>query len=184
MRPERSPRQPGRGTIRAATIDDIDAVRDVSAAAGERFREIDDPRIARHADDPPISVDVLRPAVDDGRLWVACHDDAVVGFLLAAIVDGVAHVEEVSVRPEHQGRGHGGALLDAVGDWASSASMDAVTLTTFRDVPWNRPYYERRGYRVLEEDELGPELRALRAHEVAAGLDPDLRVVMRRSLAD
>lgn len=182
MRNEASGRQPVTRKIRAATVGDLGAVRAVSAAAGERFKEIDEPRIARHAHDPPISDDVLRTAVDEGRLWVAC-DDAVVGFLLAVIVDGVAHVEEISVHPGYQGRGHGVALLDVVWAWASSQSMGAVTLTTFRDVPWNRPFYERRGYRVLDEAEISPELRALRAHEAAAGLDPALRVVMRRSTA-
>jgi hypothetical protein len=55
---------------------------------------------------------------------------------------------------------------------------DLVTLTTFRDVPWNAPYYERIGYRALREDEIGPELRALMAREAGHGLDPALRVAM------
>jgi hypothetical protein len=35
---------------------------------------------------------------------------------------------------------------------------------------------------VLAEDELGPELRAKRDAETAHGLDPALRVCMRRDL--
>ena len=55
--------------------------------------------------------------------------------------------------------------------------MPAVTLTTFRDVPWNAPYYERLGFRTLAADEITPGLAAIRAHEadsrarsVAAGV--------------
>ena len=35
------------------------------------------------------------------------------------------------------------------------------TLTTFRDVPWNAPYYTRLGFVALDPAEHGPELRAL-----------------------
>ena len=57
-----------------------------------------------------------------------------------------------------------------------------MTLTTFRDVPWNGPYYERCGFRVVEPGELGPGLRRIRAAEVARGLDAEPRVAMRQDL--
>jgi hypothetical protein len=38
-------------------------------------------------------------------------------------------------------------------------------------VPWNRPYYERLGFAVLEEAAAGPELRAVRDRERARGVD-------------
>ena len=57
-----------------------------------------------------------------------------------------------------------------------------VTLTTFRDVPWNRPWYQRMGYVVLAEDDLGPGLHARRRQEDADGLPAELRVCMRREV--
>ena len=57
-----------------------------------------------------------------------------------------------------------------------------MTLTTFEHVPWNAPYYERHGFRVLAEHEVGDELRRLRDEETAQGLDPALRVCMRREI--
>ena len=161
--------------IRRARPDDLTAVQAVGAAAGERFRAIDDPRIAERADDPPFDGDLT-------HAWVAEVDGAVVGFVAVEVVDGCAHVEEVSVHPAHEGRGYGSALLDEVARWAATESLAAVTLTTFRDVPWNRPFYERRGFRVLADDELGDGLRQLRDLEATLGLDPSLRVVMRREL--
>jgi hypothetical protein len=65
---------------------------------------------------------------------------------------------------------------------ARQRGLDAVTLTTFRDVAWNAPYYERCGFRVLDETELGPGLRRVRDTEAAHGLDPARRVCMRRDL--
>ncbi|HMT34071.1 MAG TPA: hypothetical protein PKA99_15695, partial [Dermatophilaceae bacterium] len=44
------------------------------------------------------------------------------------------------------------------------------TLRTFTHVPWNGPYYERLGWRVLPEAECGPQMRALAEHERAIGL--------------
>lgn len=60
--------------------------------------------------------------------------------------------------------------------------MTALTLTTFSDVPWNRPYYERLGFRVLDEVELSPGLRRIRREEAQRGLDRWGRVAMRRRL--
>lgn len=162
--------------LRRARPHDVDAIRAVGVAAGERFRALDDPRVAERADDPP-----FEPG-DGTRLWVATDGYEVVGFVAVEVVGRGAHVEEVSVHPDHGGRGHGTALLDEVARWAALEGLDAITLTTFVDVPWNRPFYERRGFRVLGEHELTPELRDVRDHEATLGLDPAIRVVMRREL--
>jgi hypothetical protein len=71
-------------------------------------------------------------------------------------------------------------LLDRVRAWATSTNRPAITLTTFTDVPWNRPLYEHLGFQVIPDEEIGPGLRAVRAAEARAGLDPDLRVCMRQ----
>ena len=88
------------------------------------------------------------------RAWVACGEDGrPVGFALVDLVDGCAHVEQLSVRPSQQRRGHGRALLDAVAAWARSLNLPALTLSTFREVPWNAPAYERLGFRPLARRE-------------------------------
>src|SRR6478672_2198616 len=124
--------------VRLAIATDVDAMQRVGIDAGTRFRAIDDPRIARCADDPPFDVDELAAAVADSRAWVATERADVVGFAIAVEVDGNVHVEEVSVLPAFGARGIGSALLEAVVASADAAGQEAVTLTTFRDVPWNR----------------------------------------------
>jgi len=54
-----------------------------------------------------------------------------------------------------------------------------MTLTTFRDVPWDRPFYERAGFRVLGPDEIDQAVLAVVAREDAAGLRRAERVVVR-----
>ena len=170
--------------IRPMVVADLEAVQRVARSAGERFRAVDDERIARCADDPPIGRDTLVEAIVAGWAWVVLADGEVAGFLVAEELGDAAHVEEVAVGGQLGGRGLGTALLQAVAGRAQALGKAAVTLTTFRDVPFNRPFYERRGFQVLRDDQLTADLVARRAAEEAAGLPADLRVVMRRSLRD
>jgi GNAT superfamily N-acetyltransferase len=164
--------------IRPPSTAELPALRTIERLAGERFRGVGLPEVA---DDEPPSLDVLTRHTDQGRCWVAIDDaGGPIGYVLVDTVDGNAHVEQVSVHPDHQGSGVGRALMERVYEWASEAGMPAVTLTTFGDVPWNAPLYRHLGFRVLRDQELGPELRAVRDQETAHGLDPDRRVCMRR----
>jgi GNAT superfamily N-acetyltransferase len=114
---------------------------------------------------------------------VAVKDSSeVIGFALGAHMDGHHHLQQLSVLPAHGRRGVGRALVEAVCTWALEEGGCQVTLSTFCDIPWNGPYYERLGFRALSEQELGPELLALRADEQGQGLDIIARVVMRRDL--
>lgn len=85
--------------------------------------------------------------------------------------NGAAHVEQLSVHPEHARQGVGRTLIERAVSWAQDHGLDAVTLTTYVEVPWNGPYYERLGFRYLTIEEETPELRAIRDHERASGLD-------------
>jgi hypothetical protein len=49
-------------------------------------------------------------------------------------------------------------------------------------VPWNAPYYVRCGFRVLDDAEVTPGLRAIRRREAEMGLDRWPRVCMRRDI--
>lgn len=114
-----------------------------------------------------------------GRLWVALCDDAVVGFaLVEMLTSGLPHLEEVDVAPSHGRRGVGTALVRAVCDWASASGYAMLTLTTFRDVAWNMPFYARLGFAEVSQASLPAELSAVVANETARGLAPNRRVVM------
>jgi len=170
-------RRPG---IRPARADDGPALREIERLAGVRFRGVGLPHIA---DAEPESIDDLAEYADAGRSWVAVDDDEQpTGYVIVDEVDGNAHIEQISVRPDRQGTGIGRVLVDQVRAWAAANQRPAITLTTFSDVPWNRPLYEHLGFTVLAEDGIGPELRAVREHEATLGLDPALRVCMRSAV--
>ncbi|SCF27691.1 N-acetylglutamate synthase, GNAT family [Micromonospora viridifaciens] len=106
--------------------------------------------------------------------------DQPVGFAVVDLVDGCAHVLQLSVDPAYARRGIGRGLLDHVAGWAAGRGLPALTLTTFRSVPWNGPYYARCGFRELTGPEVTPGLAELLAAEAALGLDPADRIAMRR----
>ncbi|MDR6321014.1 GNAT family N-acetyltransferase [Actinoplanes couchii] len=140
--------------------------------------------MASIADDEPLPVAVLGEYAEDGRAWVAvAPGERVAGYLLADLVDGDVHVEQVSVDPRFARQGVGRLLIEAAAGWAERVGAPALTLTTFADVAWNAPYYRRLGFAVMPDETVGEGLRAVRAHEAAAGLDRWPRVCMRRPSA-
>jgi GNAT superfamily N-acetyltransferase len=166
-------------TIRPPREDELELLRDIEWAAGTLFNDVDLPDIA---DAEPASVEELAVYVADARAWVSTEDDVPVGYAIVDVVDGLAHLEQLSVVPDHGRRGHGAALLAHIAAWAHQNGYAAVTLTTFTDIPFNAPYYAKNGYTVIADADLGPELRALRNLEAEHGLDPALRVCMRRDV--
>src|SRR5262245_41536168 len=124
----------------------------------------------------------LRDAQRLGHLWVARLDDQPVGFAHVKILEARhAHLEEIDVHPDHGRRGLGTQLVMAVCVWAARQGYESVTLTTFRGVPFNMPFYERLGFEVVADTIVSPALRAVVNDETRRGLDPSNRIVMRRS---
>ncbi len=118
-----------------------------------------------------------------GLLWVAVDgNDVPVGFAYVEIIEGQPHLDELDVHPDHGRRGIGTALVRTLIEWAGARGYASVTLTTFRDVPWNMPFYARLGFRAQDDRPLTPALRQVVDSEARRGLPPDLRVVMRRDL--
>ena len=163
---------------RIARGDELTEVQRIEVASGAPFREIG---MVDVADMPPLPLDVLADRQRAGQVWVAVDaDDRAVGFGVVDLVDGCAHVLQLSVDPAYARRGIGRGLLDDVAGWAAGRGLPALTLTTFRGVPWNGPYYARCGFRELTGGEVTAGLAELLAAEAALGLDPAERIAMRR----
>jgi hypothetical protein len=89
--------------IRAAGESDLAVMQDIERAAGGWFREVGMPEIA---EDEPLSLEELARYRQDDRAWVAVDaDDIPVAYLIADVVDGCMHVEQVSVHPRAARRG-------------------------------------------------------------------------------
>lgn len=155
-------------TIRHAHEDEYVALRTIELAADRLFASVGI---------GPFVNDAAEVHFDQAVL-VLVGGDPPVGFVCLELVDGIPHIWQLSVHPEHGRKGLGRVLVLAACDWARGRGFEAITLTTYRDVPWNGPFYESLGFVAL--DALPPGLRAIRQHERAVG-DDDFgpRVAMR-----
>ena len=167
--------------IRPATVADAPSLPAVERSSGEAFRVL--PDLAWIADDAVQSVARHLALIAHDSAWVAAGTDEIpVGFLNGETAEDVFHILQLAVRHELQGRGIGSALIAEVVAVARRRGLAAITLTTFRAVPWNEPYYRRRGFRTLAPEDLSPRLRALLAREAQAGLPADRRCAMQMDL--
>lgn len=131
---------------------------------------------------PPAHADFARAeqslwgiALALGRVTVAVTtDDEPIGFASSGVVDGEAHLQQISVRRAWMQRGLGRALVEH----AKRAAGGALWLTTYADIAWNAPAYERMGFVRVAEDRCGPEVRRILAEERRALPEPDQRVAM------
>ncbi len=165
-------------TIRLASADDVALLPEIEQRASELFASTP---FADEVSQECLSVEFLREQFAAGRIWIAVNAaDAPVGFAVAIVVDGNAHLHEVSVDPAHGKQGIGRRLVEAVCEWAALLSFDRVTLSTFRDIPWNAPFYAKLGFRELPETDHGPEMQKLRMEEEGTSVDISRRLIMFR----
>ena len=166
--------------IRRPTNDELTLIQEIEVRAGRLFLDLDMNAVA---EDPPPALQELLEDHLRNRIWVSTgdHNDPV-GYLRIGWVDDAPHLEQVTVDPAHGRRGHGRALIVHAEHWAKAMGSHRMSLTTYRDVLWNGPYYRRLGWYELAPDELGAELKTLRAEEVARGLDRWARTAMAKNL--
>ena len=126
----------------------------------------------------------LEPFRAAGRAWVAVDaDDRPVAYLVSV---GRRRLRRTSSRSASRPPTRGAASVRRSSTTsrrvAAAEGRSALTLTTFRDVPWNAPYYERLGFTVIAPADQGPELAALVAEEAERIPGDAPRVAMRRAV--
>lgn len=165
-------------TVRPTRCDDVFALPAIERAAGERFRRY--PELAWLTDGEVISAEQHLEYAERGQSWLALANNRPVGFILTEAHSSSLFIVELSVALDWQGKGIGRQLIACVADHARKLGLTSLTLTTFRDVPWNAPFYARLGFEQIAE--LTPELRQKREDEAAHGLAYESRCAMRLSL--
>ncbi|MEX1056472.1 MAG: GNAT family N-acetyltransferase, partial [Natronospirillum sp.] len=143
-------------TIGPAKIEHLDALPDIERAAAALFPAA---VLPPHLGAGTVSPAELARAQAKGYLWVAeTSDHRPVGFALIKPTMSAAHLAEVDVHPDHQQRGIGRRLVLTALEWSATEGYQRVTLTTFTDVPWNAPFYERLGFCRLDPETTPPDL--------------------------
>lgn len=167
--------------IRTAELDEIPRLQQIEDEASVLFSGLG--LILDESVDSSVPIENMLQMVHMGSVWVACAaDDRPIGVVGVMVLDGQAYLEEIYVVPEHGRRGLGSALLEFACTWAHVQGHVAMTLSTFRDVHWNGPFYRKHGFRDLEPAEWTPGLHAIRTRETEQGLLVEQRVFMCRVL--
>ena len=115
----------------------------------------------------------------DGNAFVAGLLDAgPVGLLVMDRIDGAPYLEQLSVRRTAMRQGLGRRLLERAIDWAG---REALWLTTYAHIPWNRPFYERHGFVTTPEPVCPAGIVAILDDQRRALPAPQQRIAMRRA---
>ncbi|CAI8967847.1 Acetyltransferase PA2271 [Pseudomonas sp. IT-347P] len=167
--------------VRRASLADAVALPPIERSAAQLFRL--DPPLAWLADaEVPDAAQHLQ-AIEQTYVWVAEKSDGqLTGFVRAVDINQQMHIEELSVSQAFQGKGIGRALVAAVIEQARAMRLDSVTLTTFRDLPWNAPFYQRMGFAELTLAQADRHLHEALQSEILHGFPPERRCAMRLRL--
>lgn len=165
--------------IRLASADEIHKIAPLEKAAAEAFRRIGMDAIA---DDAPIADSILMQAVQDQRLWVAVEYGVLKAYLLGDFLPHSLHIDQVTVHPDASRRGLGALMIESVSADPRSKERGFITLTSFANVPWNAPYYERIGFLDIAESDWPEGVSEKVAEEQQHGLAAWPRVVMQREI--
>ncbi|MFM0503491.1 GNAT family N-acetyltransferase [Paraburkholderia caffeinilytica] len=167
-------------TFRVAVPHDAEAIRTIEFEAAQRFVSVGMTGIA---DAPPMELALVHRKIDAQQIVVAIDaNEACVGFVMFEPQPTRFYVQELDVLSAHAGQRIGAALIEQVAQLARAQQITQLILSTFREVPWNAPYYRRLGFRDIEEADLDTVLLARRDAHIAKGLDESKRVFMRRDL--
>jgi GNAT superfamily N-acetyltransferase len=161
-----------------ATSAHLSQLANIELAAATRFVGWDVPASAFTEASPLKSLLVGQRC---GLLWVAADGARVIGFAMASDVGEQLILEEIDVLPECSSQGVGSELIEAVMREAGDRGCSHVYLSTYRDVPWNAPWYLRRRFEFADDDDsLG---QALLSHDEERGFATMPRVALRRVIA-
>ena len=97
-------------------------------------------------DDLPAVSDGIADAIQRYRVWVA-ETERIVGVLILVPQEDSLVLENIAVRPECTGMGHGRALMLQAEKNCQELGLHEIRLSTHKDMPENVAIYSRLGWR-------------------------------------
>lgn len=174
-------RLPGGYSISGAAAAEIPALIEIDLAAGQLFAGtglLPDADLLDH-----VPADILEDAIPGGHLAVVRDRDGTpAGFVMTSMRPGTLYLDQISVHPAHGRRGLGAALVKWVIKDAAARKRGSVTLSTFRKVPWNGPFYKGVGFREIPRKRMAFWMLEIESLQAEKGLDVTQRCFMRRKL--
>lgn len=167
-------------SIRKGTREDAPLLGAIEHAAAAAFKGRAELGVSTYSLDNVAPVEFIEGRADEGLLFVLTFEGQPVGFAFGSWAGKDLYLGEVDVHPDHAGKKLGRALVETWVAHGVAHGAARITLSTFTDIPWNRPYYERMGFRMLAAHEWNDWMREDMAGQGAAGLDTSKRCFMVR----
>lgn len=166
--------------ITPASPDEVNILVNIDRATSRLFAPTG--LLSEEALNDHVPASVLANAIETGNVFTArIADYGPVGFALVSLRGGILYLDQISVHPDQGRQGIGASLLIHVIDEARRRKLRRVTLSTFRDLPWNGPFYRKHGFRELKRPEMADwmlELEQIQAED----LDVSKRCFMMRKI--
>lgn len=166
--------------IREAQPADIDSLINIEASAAQLFAQ--DEVFADLPQDKIQTAELHQSYIQSKNSWVALFNDQPIGFINGVEHGNTFHICKIAVAYEQQNQGVGRELLIYLENILKNRNIQLMTLTTFRNVPWNALFYEKQGFVDLADNELSLFLMDVLEEETAAGFEPYDRCAMQKSL--
>jgi GNAT superfamily N-acetyltransferase len=163
-----------------ASIGELEALIRIDLAAGQLFAPTGLLSAEQLVDHVPRSV--LAEAIEAGHLLVVREGDRPAGFAMVSKRDGSLYLDQISVDPGHGRKGLGRALIAGVVKLARREKSKRVTLSTFRHVAWNGPFYRRLGFRELPRKHMTDWMKELESLQ-ARSMDVSQRCFMEKRVS-
>jgi N-acetylglutamate synthase-like GNAT family acetyltransferase len=163
-------------SIRLAQPEDAAAFHMVEEDAATLLKE--EPSLQGIRVPPSGTAEHYRKLIAKGHCLSATSRQNVIGFAAAGRVGRELHLHELSVMRKHQQGGIGATLLRALAIDARNSGLRAITLNTYRDIPWNAPFYARHGFVEVENFEGREHLAESLEAAVEFGMPRERRCAM------
>lgn len=165
--------------ICGAAPEEIPALIAIDLAAGQMFAGtglLPEDALGDH-----VPADVFEAAIPLGHVHtVRGRKGELAGFVLTSVRENVLYLDQISVDPAQGRKGLGGALIRRVMEEAKDRGLKRVVLSTFRDLPWNGPFYRKHGFRELPRRKLEKWMIEIESAQDERGLDVRARCFMMR----
>ena len=168
-------------SIRRATVEGFQFLPAVENAAGEVFKDIGYDDIAAM---PPAPVDKYSDLLKVGGIvWTAENSDhEIIAYCAVFPLKEGLYIKELSVHKLYAKQGLGSRLLKETLTAAKSEGYKSAFLLTFKNVPFNAPYYARFGFEIITDLTPYPTLKRLAKAERKTPLWKYGRVAMKLNL--
>ena len=167
-------------SITDGELDDIPALISVDKAASALFAPTG--LLEREALGDHVPTEVFEVEIPGGNVFVARNQHGwPVGFALVRLRGSGLYLDQVSVHPDHGQMGIGRALVIRVLTEAEARKLPHVSLSTFRDLPWNGPFYSSMGFKEIAPERLEPYMKEIEEAQ-RPFMDVSQRCFMRRKV--